>query len=198
MSLPEGISVFNGWSRRGGATALLLVCFVASGIAHASGAAADAAQVPVEHADWAKDQGYIDQLAHDSNPQYAANKRLVLDFEAALEKAQTVRDGEPGNFDEVVKRYVSPNYVQHDPSYPAGRDGLLGFFKMIQQRGERVSHPPERLVAEGDMVVLIMRRPPLPDPDHPGAHYTAYRISAWRVCGQQLCDHWSAGTKGNP
>jgi predicted SnoaL-like aldol condensation-catalyzing enzyme len=150
------------------------------------------------HANWAIDPAYIDKLARDANPHYAANKRLVLEFEAALERAQTVREDEPGNFQQVVEQYLSGDYVQNDPSFPPGRDGLLGFFKMIQKSGERVSHPPVMLVAEGDLVVLTMRRPPQRDPDQPSRTYTAYRIAIWRVCDHKLCEHWGPGLKGRP
>ena len=147
------------------------------------------------HADWANDPSYIDRLVHDDNPRYQANKRLVLDFEAALERAQSIKDGEPGNFDEVVGQYLSADYVQHDPLFPPGRDGLLGFFKMVRQGGEKVSHPPVMMVAEGDMVVLTMRRPPQADPADASKTYAAYRIAIWKVCGSQLCAHWGPDLK---
>jgi len=147
------------------------------------------------HADWANDEAYIDKLVRDANPRYEANKRLVLDFEAALERAQTVKDGEPGNFEEVVLKYLTADYVQYDPIFPPGRDGLLGFFKMVQQSGQKVSHPPVMVVAQGDMVVLTMMRPPVPEPDDASKTYTAYRIAIWKVCGDKLCAHWGPDLK---
>jgi predicted SnoaL-like aldol condensation-catalyzing enzyme len=147
------------------------------------------------HADWANDRAYIDTLVRDANPRYAANKRLVLDFEAALERAQSIKDGEPGNFDEVVGKYLSADYVQHDPMFPPGRDGLLGFFKWVRQAGEKVSHPPVMMVAEGDMVVLTMLRPPQVDPADASKTYTAYRIAIWKICGSKLCAHWGPDLK---
>ena len=168
---------------------------------HASArAAAPPAEQPVFvahefHNDWTNDHAYIDQLVRDANPRYEANKRLVLDFEAALERAQSVKDGEPGNFDEVVGKYLSADYVQHDPLFPPGRDGLLGFFKWVRQSGEKVSHPPVMMVAEGDMVVLTMRRPPQVDPSDTTKTYVAYRIAIWKVCGGKLCAHWGPDLK---
>ena len=147
------------------------------------------------HADWADDPAYIDRLVNDDNPRYQANKRLVLDFEAALERAQSIKDGEPGNFDEVVGKYLSADYVQHDPLFPPGRDGLLGFFKWVRQNGEKVSHPPVMMVAEGDMVVLTMRRPPQVDPSDTTKTYVAYRIAIWKICGSKLCAHWGPDLK---
>jgi predicted SnoaL-like aldol condensation-catalyzing enzyme len=147
------------------------------------------------HKDWTHDQSYIDQLVRDANPRYEANKRLVLDFEAALEHAQTVKDGEPGSFDEVVERYLTADYMQYDPLFPPGRDGLLGFFKMVKQSGQKVSHPPVMMVAQGDMVVLTMMRPPLPDPDDTSKTYTGYRIAIWKICGTKICAHWGPDLK---
>ena len=150
------------------------------------------------HANWADDPAYIDALSQDRHGQYAANKRLVLNFEAALERAQSVAEAAPGNFQQVVEQYLTPDYIQHDPSFPPGRDGLLNFLKTIQTSGERVSHPPVMVVAEGDIVVLTMMRPPVPDPDEPSKTYTAYRIAVWKVCGRKLCEHWGPGLKGRP
>jgi predicted SnoaL-like aldol condensation-catalyzing enzyme len=147
------------------------------------------------HKDWANDHAYIDKLVRDANPRYEANKRLVLDFEAALEHAQTVKDDEPGNIDEVVDKYLRADYTQYDPIFPPGRDGFLGFFKMVKQSGQQVSHPPVMVVAQGDVVVLTMMRPPVPEPNDPSKTYTAYRISIWRVCGKQLCAHWGPDLK---
>lgn len=170
----------------------------ASGAASAAAPAAEPVFVKEFKANWASDAAYIDKLAQDANPRYAANKRLVLEFEAALEHAQTVREGQPGSFEEVVEKYLTADYVQHDPAFPPGREGLLGFFKMVQKSGEVVSHPPAMLVAQGDIVVLTMMRPPIPDPDRPAQTYTAYRIAIWKVCGNKLCEHWGTGVKGKP
>ena len=166
---------------------------------HAAAAAA-AADEPVFvaqefHKDWANDKAYINKLVRDPNPRYAANKRLVLDFEAALEHAQTVKDGEPGSFDEVVEKYLTADYVQYDPLFPPGREGLLGFFKMVKQSGQKVSHPPVMMVAQGDMVVLTMMRPPLPDPADTSKTYTGYRIAIWKICGTKICAHWGPDLK---
>lgn len=166
----------------------------------AAPATADVAEPPVFvahdfHNDWANDRAYIDKLVRDANPRYEANKRLVLDFEAALEHAQTVNDGEPGNFKEVVEKYLTADYVQYDPFFPPGRDGLLEFFKMVKRGGEKVSHPPVMLVAQGDLVVLTMMRPPLPDPEDSSKTYTAYRIAIWQVRDNKLSAHWGPDLK---
>ena len=162
--------------------------------------AANAADTPVFvaqdfHKDWANDRAFIGKLVRDANPRYEANKRLVLDFEAALERAQTVKDDEPGNIVEIVDKYLTADYVQYDPVFPPTRAGMLGFFKMVKQSGQRISHPPVMVVAQGDMVVLTMMRPPLPEPDDPSKTYTAYRIAIWRVCGNKLCAHWGPDLK---
>jgi predicted SnoaL-like aldol condensation-catalyzing enzyme len=175
-------------------------CVVAGAVIVSQVFAASAADQPVFvgqefHADWAKDRAYIDKLVRDSNPRYEANKRLVLDFEAALEHAQTVKEGEPGDFEEVVHKYLTPDYAQYDPLFPPGRDGLLGFFKMVQKSGDKVSHPPVMVFAQGDMVALTMMRPPLPDPADKSRTYTGYRIAIWKICGKKICAHWGPDLK---
>ena len=120
----------------------------------------------------------------------------MLNFEAALEHAQTVKDGEPGSFDEVVDKYVTADYVQYDPLFPPGSRWLcLGFLKMVKQSGEKVSHPPVMMMAEGDLVVLTMMRPPMPEPNDLSKTYTAYRIAIWKVCRDKLCAHWGPDLK---
>lgn len=150
------------------------------------------------HKDWATDRAYMRKLARDSNPRYEANKLLVLEFEAALEYAQTVKDSEPGNFDEVIEKYLTADYDQFDPPFPPGRDGLLSVLKQTKQSGKKVSHPPVMVMAQGDLVTLLMLRPPVPEPDNPSKTYTAYRIAIWRVCGNKLCAHWGPNLKGPP
>jgi len=189
-----GDDVSKYFSRR------LAILAIAGALVAPHAFAATAAETPVFvthefHADWANDRAFIDKLVHDANPRYEANKRLVLDFEAALEHAQTVKDGEPGNFDEVIDKYLTADYVQYDPMFPPGRDGLLGFFKMVKQSGQKVSHPPVMVVAQGDMVVLTMMRPPVPEPNDSSKTYTAYRIAIWKVCGNKLCAHWGPDLK---
>jgi predicted SnoaL-like aldol condensation-catalyzing enzyme len=182
-----------GWPGAVAAVAMALL----SGPAHAATNPADQPIFVAHefHKNWTNDSAYIDKLAHDANPRYEANKRLVLDFEAALEHAQTVKDGEPGDFDEVVAKYLTPDYTQYDPLFPPGRDGLLGFFKMVNKSGQKVSHPPVMMVAEGDMVVLTMMRPPLPDPADPSKTYTGYRIAVWKIRGDKICAHWGPDLK---
>lgn len=147
------------------------------------------------HKDWANDPAYIDKLVRDADPQYEANKRLVLNFEAVLEHAQTVEEGDPGDFEHVVKKYLTADYAQYDPLFPPGRDGLLSFFRMVQKSGERVSHPPVMIFAQGDMVALTMMRPPLPEPTDPTKTYTGYRIAIWKICGDKICAHWGPDLK---
>jgi predicted SnoaL-like aldol condensation-catalyzing enzyme len=187
-----GLSLVRGTVAAAAAAMTLL-----SGPAHAAAAAAEGPVFVAHefHKDWTNDPAYINKLVRDANPRYAANKRLVLDFEAALEHAQTVKDGEPGNFDEVVDKYLTPGYVQYDPMFPPGRDGLLGFFKMVNRSGEKVSHPPVMLMAQGDLVTLLMMRPPLPDPADPSKTYTGYRIAIWQICGKKICAHWGPDLK---
>ena len=182
--------------RRTGVIAAAAMTLLSGSICATAQAADESVFVAHEfHKDWTNDQAYIDKLVHDADPRYEANKRLVLDFEVALEHAQTVKDGEPGSFDEVVAKYLTADYVQYDPMFPPGRDGLLGFFKMVQQSGQKVSHPPVMMMAEGDLVTLLMMRPPLPDPADASKTYTGYRIAIWKICGDKICAHWGPDLK---
>jgi predicted SnoaL-like aldol condensation-catalyzing enzyme len=74
----------------------------------------------------------------------AANKKLVVDFYRVVFIEKKVREG--------FERYVVPEYVQHNPLVPTGRDAAV---KLLTPRVTKESITDiKRVIAEGDLVVL--------------------------------------------
>jgi predicted SnoaL-like aldol condensation-catalyzing enzyme len=74
----------------------------------------------------------------------ASNKKLVVDFYRVVFIEKKVREG--------FERFVVPEYIQHNPLVPAGRDAAV---KLLGQRVTKDSITDiKRVIAEGDLVVL--------------------------------------------
>lgn len=166
----------------------LLMGMVLAGAAHAA-FAADAKLLPNEK-EW---QAAIEKLSQSADPKLAANKRAVMESERAMAVAVLYGDVEP------VMKYISPNYVQHDPTVPAGREGLREFFKAGAFHGKREPGqplpeiaPPSFLFAEGDIVGLIFELK-MPDPKDPKKTITSTPVTAFRVIDGKLVEHFGGG-----
>jgi steroid delta-isomerase-like uncharacterized protein len=48
---------------------------------------------------------------------------------------------------------IRPDYIQHSPNVPPGRDGVKAFFKMIESAFSDVKFTVEDMLSEGDKVV---------------------------------------------
>ncbi len=53
---------------------------------------------------------------------------------------------------EAAMPLVHPEYIQHNPAVPTGRDALMGLIGMVERSGMTVT--THRVIAEGDLVVL--------------------------------------------
>lgn len=114
----------------------------------------------------------------------AANKRLVFDFWRTVVAARQV---------ERAADYLADNFVEHDPSVPNGRAGLI----------ERVGRSPPSpvaetipelvaIVAERDLVVLAFRRE-LFDLENEGQTYTTTWFEMFRIAGGKIAERWNFG-----
>ena len=119
-----------------------------------------------------------------------ANKRLVLDFFRVVFEAE--------NADAAVD-YLTPGYIQHNPRVPTGRDGFVSTFRGMFH-GPRPVEPtlrrqPVAVVAEGDLVTVIWKRP-MPEPDDPAKTYDSFMFDLFRIEDGKLAEHWDGATKG--
>ena len=71
------------------------------------------------------------------------NKDVIL-------QVVTTALGETRDFTHL-DRYVHPEYAQHNPNIPSGRDGLRGFWASLP---DGVRYQPAAIIAEGDLVMV--------------------------------------------
>lgn len=152
--------------------ALSLTCAVA-------GASPAAAQEPVTAVSDAE------SLFTSPDPQLNANKQVVYHI---------LRDLLEAGHWELAERYLSPEYIQHNPNVPSGRDAAVHFFTQILKMKP---HPiPARLgmkitsvTAEADLVVVTYPRE-VEDPKDPTHAVTTTWFDMWRIHDGKAVEHW--------
>jgi len=151
-------------------------------------------------------------LAAQLTPTEQANKQVVIDFYAALDKANA-----DGNMKQVIpaiaEKYLDPNYTQHAETFKnlpgpgSDRDKLVRMFQSLPARppgpaGAAPARPQmqrvETLMAEGDLV-MFLRADTLTDPST-GKVTEGGIFNMFRVRDGKLVEHWaiSSGMGGPP
>lgn len=100
------------------------------------------------------------------------NKAIVLEF---LTKTFTDRDFT------ALDRWLSPDYIQHNPSIPAKRAGLR---TLVEKYPEGRHYEPGRIsIAEGDLVMVHGRY-------SGGGGKTLVAADIFRFEGDRIVEHW--------
>ena len=134
-----------------------------------------------------------ESLFTDPDPKLHANKQVAMHI---------VRDLlEANRWKEDAAKYLSEEYIQHNPAVASGLAPVMKFF------GNRPSSPiPDRkswktqvvaVVAEDDLVVVAFRRE-MDDPRKPGAKYTTTWFDMWRIKDGKAVEHWDYGLIAPP
>lgn len=128
-----------------------------------------------------------DQLAllRSADPQLAANKRLVFDMWRTIILAGQV---------DAAERFLTENYIQHNPRVPTGRAAFQRFFSSFVPRQDEVpALIPDvvTLVAEGDHVVLALLSQ-YQEPDGSGRTYTSTHFDLFRIENDLIAEHWDS------
>ncbi|AJQ97659.1 nuclear transport factor 2 family protein [Gynuella sunshinyii] len=124
-----------------------------------------------------------ESMLSSTNPQLAANKRLVYDMWRTLLDAHDVEAG---------KKYLAPGYIQHNPNIDTGRDAILaaiGSFGAARPIPDRIQKDLVAIVAEKDLVVLVF----VAEHDEPRAYTTTW-FDMFRVNNGVITEHWDNGT----
>ena len=116
----------------------------------------------------------------------AANKRLVYDM---------YREIVQGGHAELVEKYFTPAYIQHNPNVGSGRDALAAFL-----RGSRPARPIQPtvtlpllyMVAEGDKVIVVSQHPVV---EASGGRYVTTWFDAYRIEDGKIAEHWDPALK---
>ena len=131
----------------------------------------------------AKDQ---QALLKSSDPQLAANKKLVYDMWRNFLTARHI---------EAADQYLAPEYHQHNPNAETGREGVKAYFRALNLQPTAVRDTIPNLVsivAERDLVVLSFVRE---GKDKDGKPYTTTSFDMFRVANGKIVEHWDIATK---
>jgi predicted SnoaL-like aldol condensation-catalyzing enzyme len=133
-----------------------------------------------------------ESLFTSTDPKLNANKQVVLHI---------VRDLLEANHWELADKYLTKEYIQHNPNVASGLEPVLKFF------GSRKPTPiPDRkswktkvvsVTAEGDRVVVALVRE-YPDPRAAGKTYTSTWFDMWRIKDGKADEHWDGATIAPP
>ncbi|HVY65605.1 MAG TPA: ester cyclase [Gammaproteobacteria bacterium] len=127
-------------------------------------------------------------LLTSSDPQLAANKKLVYDMWRTFINAYHV--------DEAGK-FLAPEYHQHNPNAGTGLAGVIDYFKSLNLKAtpvpDRITNKVVSIVAERDLVVVSLVSE-LKDKD--GKPYTTTWFDMYRIANGKIVEHWDSALKG--
>lgn len=114
------------------------------------------------------------------------NKQVVLDFWRVVIEARDL---------DQVERFLAPDLIQHNPRMTGGIEGFRELAK-VYWKGESkrpvepvLREPPELVLANDDLVLLMFRRP-TPEPSDPAKTYDRFSFDLYRVAGGKIVEHW--------
>ena len=173
-SMQWRVDAFTGGIMRAMASAIGMLIAVAMLCLSAREASA---QVPVTAA---ADQA---ALLKSASPRLARNKQLVYDFWRAILEAHHV---------ELGPKYMQESYVQHNPNFPTGREGILSALarRPVLAIEPTIQRPLVNIVAEGDLVVLAFVDARPIDPADKTKTYTTTSFDMFRIENGKIAEHW--------
>ena len=122
-------------------------------------------------------------LLKSANPQLARNKKLVYDFWREVLEAYHA---------ELGPKYMQESYIQHNPNFPTGRDGILSAVSHAPKLDIQatIQRPLVNIVAEGDLVVLSWVNTRPIDPADTSKTYTTTAFDMFRIEKGKIAEHW--------
>ncbi|MBY6261871.1 hypothetical protein EI613_08025 [Azospirillum sp. 412522] len=129
--------------------------------------------------------GDAEALFTSPDPALNANKQVVYGI---------IRDLlEAGHWD-MADRYLSEEYVQHNPNAASGRAAVVDYFTKVRQVkpqpiSAKLKTPIVSVTAEGDLVVVAYPRQ-VKDPKHPAGGYSTTWFDMWRIRDGKAVEHW--------
>ena len=130
-----------------------------------------------------------------NTPTEVANKKIVMDFYAALNEADATNSMKE-RIPAIAEKYLSPDYKQHTLLLPGSGTDREKLIRMFQSRPPRPSAgtaviPKPRtdaIMAEGDRVMMLTSREQ-PDPAT-GELKLSYTFNMFVVKDGKLLEHW--------
>ena len=119
-------------------------------------------------------------LLRSADPKLAANKRLVFDMMRTVLNAG--RAGE-------APRFVTLEYIQHNPNVVSGRQGLVDYIRRTRPERpvpEQITFPVIAMIAEGDRVTVATV-----DYENETTHFDMFRVE-----NGLIAEHWDNVSRG--
>ena len=127
----------------------------------------------------------VDALFKDKDKKLNANKQVAYHIEKDLLQCN--------HWDEADK-WLTPEYVQHNPLVTSGRDNVVKFFGSRPKAAtcDKLMAPVVSVLADGDLVtvVTVANRK-----DSKGNPYTTTWFDMWRIKDGKADEHWDPQTK---
>ena len=129
-----------------------------------------------------------ESLFTSKDPKLNANKQVTLHIMRDLLEA--------GHWEDAPK-YLTKEYIQHNPNVASGLDPVLKFFAGRPQKPIPAKNAWATKVvsvtAEGDLVTVAIVRE-YDDPRNPGKKYTSTWFDMWRFKDGKADEHWDGAT----
>ncbi len=129
-------------------------------------------------------------MLKSSDPKLAANKKVVYDFFRVVLRGFRLDEAD---------KYMTNDYMQHNPNAETGMAGFKAYFNAIKPK--QLPPIPEdapdlvAIQAEGDYVTLSFVSE-YDDPSAPGKKYTTTWFDMFRIVNGKIVEHWDSATKG--
>jgi predicted SnoaL-like aldol condensation-catalyzing enzyme len=131
---------------------------------------------------------------------HSKDKKLDKNLQAAMHIMLDLL--ECNHWDDAPK-YLTEQYLQHNPLAGSGRDNVMKFFKAMNRPQTPI---PDKnnwktkvvaVTATGDYVTVAIARE-YPNPRDPGKTYTSTWFDMWRFVDGKADEHWDAQTLPAP
>ena len=129
-------------------------------------------------------------MLKSTDPKLAANKKVAYDFFRVVLRGFRL---------DQADKYMTNDYMQHNPNAETGMAGFKAYFNAIMPNP--LPPIPETLPglvaiqAEGDYVTLSFVKE-YDDPSAKGKKYTTTWFDMFRIVNGKIVEHWDSATKG--
>jgi predicted SnoaL-like aldol condensation-catalyzing enzyme len=126
-------------------------------------------------------------LFTSSDPKLNANKQVALHI---------MRDLLEANHWELADKYLTAEYIQHNPNVASGRDGVVKYFTATRKPSpipDKMKTKIVAVIADGDLVIVATPRE-YQDPKNPGKKYSTTWFDMWRMKDGKADEHWDGAT----
>lgn len=125
-------------------------------------------------------------LLRSESARLEANKKLVYDM---------YREIVQGGHADLVDKYFTKEYIQHNPNVASGRDALVAYLRGSRPAREvqpTITLPFLTIVAERDVVIVVSERR---ETDKDGKPYTTTWFDMYRIENGKIAEHWDPALK---